>query len=161
MYSLANMEFHTPKLRGQCINNTSNIHRHRNFIQYHLKSSYSPHQINLSTSKYTRATFSSKDPIHSSREWNPRSQNHPLRVRHSKIPRPTNSPSQSSRTNPQRRKRHVPRKRRYPHPSPSPLHLTAGPFVHIACCVGNIACRIFDKYNFNDGTSISDMFDNR
>jgi chloride channel 3/4/5 len=26
-----------------------------------------------------------------------------------------------------------------------------GPFVHITCCVGNIACRIFDKYNFNDG----------
>ena len=23
--------------------------------------------------------------------------------------------------------------------------------MHIACCVGNIACRIFDKYNFNDG----------
>ena len=34
-----------------------------------------------------------------------------------------------------------------------------GPFVHIACCVGNIACRIFDKYNFNDGiyTPTSDM----
>jgi len=27
-----------------------------------------------------------------------------------------------------------------------------GPFVHIACCVGNITCRVFDKYNFNDGT---------
>jgi chloride channel 3/4/5 len=27
--------------------------------------------------------------------------------------------------------------------------------VHIACCVGNIACRIFDKYNFNDGNSHS------
>jgi H+/Cl- antiporter ClcA len=26
-----------------------------------------------------------------------------------------------------------------------------GPFVHIACCVGNITCRVFDKYNFNDG----------
>jgi len=29
--------------------------------------------------------------------------------------------------------------------------LTIGPFVHIACCVGNISCRLFDKYNFNDG----------
>ena len=29
--------------------------------------------------------------------------------------------------------------------------LTVGPFVHIACCVGNISCRLFDKYNFNDG----------
>ncbi|KAF9580217.1 hypothetical protein BGW38_003230 [Lunasporangiospora selenospora] len=26
-----------------------------------------------------------------------------------------------------------------------------GPLVHIACCVGNILCRIFDKYNRNDG----------
>ncbi|KAJ1980256.1 hypothetical protein H4R33_005521 [Dimargaris cristalligena] len=26
-----------------------------------------------------------------------------------------------------------------------------GPFVHVACCVGNIACRIFDKYEKNDG----------
>ncbi|KAG0370434.1 hypothetical protein BGZ54_006327 [Gamsiella multidivaricata] len=26
-----------------------------------------------------------------------------------------------------------------------------GPLVHIACCVGNIVCRIFDKYNRNDG----------
>ncbi|KAF9357964.1 hypothetical protein BGX26_002756 [Mortierella sp. AD094] len=26
-----------------------------------------------------------------------------------------------------------------------------GPLVHIACCVGNITCRIFDKYNRNDG----------
>jgi chloride channel 3/4/5 len=33
----------------------------------------------------------------------------------------------------------------------SPIHLMIGPYVHIACCVGNIACRIFDKYNFNDG----------
>lgn len=29
-----------------------------------------------------------------------------------------------------------------------------GPYVHIACCVGNIACRIFEKYNFNDGISV-------
>jgi len=28
-----------------------------------------------------------------------------------------------------------------------------GPFVHIACCVGNIGCRLFEKYNFNDGSS--------
>ncbi|KAK3821408.1 MAG: clc channel [Benniella sp.] len=26
-----------------------------------------------------------------------------------------------------------------------------GPLVHIACCVGNIVCRFFDKYNRNDG----------
>ena len=26
-----------------------------------------------------------------------------------------------------------------------------GPFVHIATCIGNIACRIFPKYNRNDG----------
>lgn len=26
-----------------------------------------------------------------------------------------------------------------------------GPYVHIATCVGNIACRIFPKYNHNDG----------
>ncbi|KAG0211925.1 hypothetical protein BGX28_007207 [Mortierella sp. GBA30] len=26
-----------------------------------------------------------------------------------------------------------------------------GPLVHIACCVANIVCRIFDKYNRNDG----------
>ncbi|KAI9803278.1 MAG: hypothetical protein M1825_002069 [Sarcosagium campestre] len=26
-----------------------------------------------------------------------------------------------------------------------------GPFVHIATCVGNIACRLFSKYNSNDG----------
>jgi chloride channel 3/4/5 len=26
-----------------------------------------------------------------------------------------------------------------------------GPFVHIAACVGNIACRLFSKYNNNDG----------
>ncbi|KAG4306003.1 hypothetical protein PORY_000913 [Pneumocystis oryctolagi] len=26
-----------------------------------------------------------------------------------------------------------------------------GPFVHIACCIGNITCRLFNKYNFNDG----------
>lgn len=26
-----------------------------------------------------------------------------------------------------------------------------GPFVHIAACVGNIACRLFSKYNCNDG----------
>lgn len=26
-----------------------------------------------------------------------------------------------------------------------------GPFVHIATCVGNIACRLFSKYNYNDG----------
>jgi chloride channel 3/4/5 len=26
-----------------------------------------------------------------------------------------------------------------------------GPFVHIATCVGNIACRLFDKYDRNDG----------
>ena len=32
-----------------------------------------------------------------------------------------------------------------------------GPFVHIACCVGNIACRIFDKYNFNDGIHPRDL----
>ncbi|KAI5796384.1 chloride channel [Peziza echinospora] len=25
-----------------------------------------------------------------------------------------------------------------------------GPFVHIATCIGNIACRLFDKYNYND-----------
>ena len=26
-----------------------------------------------------------------------------------------------------------------------------GPYVHIATCVGNIACRMFAKYNYNDG----------
>ena len=26
-----------------------------------------------------------------------------------------------------------------------------GPFVHIATCIGNIACRLFPKYNHNDG----------
>ncbi|KXL46481.1 hypothetical protein M433DRAFT_194833 [Acidomyces richmondensis BFW] len=26
-----------------------------------------------------------------------------------------------------------------------------GPYVHIATCIGNIACRIFDKYRLNDG----------
>jgi chloride channel 3/4/5 len=26
-----------------------------------------------------------------------------------------------------------------------------GPLVHIACCVGNIACRLFNKYNKNEG----------
>lgn len=26
-----------------------------------------------------------------------------------------------------------------------------GPYVHIGACVGNICCRIFSKYNFNDG----------
>lgn len=26
-----------------------------------------------------------------------------------------------------------------------------GPYVHIATCIGNIACRLFDKYNHNDG----------
>lgn len=26
-----------------------------------------------------------------------------------------------------------------------------GPYVHIATCVGNIACRLFDKYDHNDG----------
>ncbi|KAG5439935.1 hypothetical protein PCANB_000217 [Pneumocystis canis] len=26
-----------------------------------------------------------------------------------------------------------------------------GPFVHIACCIGNITCRLFNKYNYNDG----------
>jgi chloride channel 3/4/5 len=26
-----------------------------------------------------------------------------------------------------------------------------GPFVHIATCIGNIACRMFSKYNLNDG----------
>ena len=26
-----------------------------------------------------------------------------------------------------------------------------GPYVHIATCIGNIACRMFDKYNHNDG----------
>ncbi|KAG0221388.1 hypothetical protein BGX31_009928 [Mortierella sp. GBA43] len=26
-----------------------------------------------------------------------------------------------------------------------------GPLVHIACCVGNIVCRFFDKYNRNEG----------
>lgn len=26
-----------------------------------------------------------------------------------------------------------------------------GPFVHIAACVGNIACRLFTKYDYNDG----------
>lgn len=26
-----------------------------------------------------------------------------------------------------------------------------GPFVHIATCIGNIACRLFSKYNINDG----------
>lgn len=29
-----------------------------------------------------------------------------------------------------------------------------GPLVHIACCVANIVCRIFDKYNRNDGKSL-------
>jgi chloride channel 3/4/5 len=26
-----------------------------------------------------------------------------------------------------------------------------GPYVHIATCIGNIACRLFSKYNHNDG----------
>lgn len=26
-----------------------------------------------------------------------------------------------------------------------------GPFVHIGTCIGNICCRIFSKYNNNDG----------
>lgn len=26
-----------------------------------------------------------------------------------------------------------------------------GPFVHIAACIGNIACRLFNKYDYNDG----------
>jgi chloride channel 3/4/5 len=26
-----------------------------------------------------------------------------------------------------------------------------GPYVHIATCVGNVACRLFSKYNHNDG----------
>ena len=26
-----------------------------------------------------------------------------------------------------------------------------GPFVHIACCVGNVLCRFLDKYHYNDG----------
>ena len=26
-----------------------------------------------------------------------------------------------------------------------------GPFVHIATCIGNVACRLFSKYNHNDG----------
>lgn len=26
-----------------------------------------------------------------------------------------------------------------------------GPFVHIATCIGNISCRLFEKYNHNDG----------
>ena len=26
-----------------------------------------------------------------------------------------------------------------------------GPYVHIATCIGNIACRLFDKFNLNDG----------
>ena len=26
-----------------------------------------------------------------------------------------------------------------------------GPFVHIATCIGNVACRLFDKYDRNDG----------
>lgn len=26
-----------------------------------------------------------------------------------------------------------------------------GPFVHIGCCVGNIACRLFNKFNKNEG----------
>ncbi|RMZ92374.1 hypothetical protein DV736_g364, partial [Chaetothyriales sp. CBS 134916] len=26
-----------------------------------------------------------------------------------------------------------------------------GPFVHIATCIGNVACRMFSKYNLNDG----------
>lgn len=26
-----------------------------------------------------------------------------------------------------------------------------GPFVHVAACLGNIACRLFSKYNLNDG----------
>ncbi|KAG0021733.1 hypothetical protein BGZ80_001799 [Entomortierella chlamydospora] len=41
---------------------------------------------------------------------------------------------------------------------PEPLMVAAGlnmgkqgPLVHIGCCVGNIACRMFDKYNRNDG----------
>ncbi|KAF8466593.1 chloride channel [Kalaharituber pfeilii] len=25
-----------------------------------------------------------------------------------------------------------------------------GPYVHVATCIGNIACRLFDKYNYND-----------
>ena len=39
--------------------------------------------------------------------------------------------------------------------------LIPGPFVHIACCVGNIACRIFDKYNFNDGITSLNFVDSR
>lgn len=26
-----------------------------------------------------------------------------------------------------------------------------GPLVHIACCMGNVLCRIFEKYNYNEG----------
>lgn len=26
-----------------------------------------------------------------------------------------------------------------------------GPFVHVATCIGNIACRLFEKYDANDG----------
>lgn len=26
-----------------------------------------------------------------------------------------------------------------------------GPYAHIACCIGNVCCRIFSKYNHNDG----------
>ncbi|KAI0221534.1 hypothetical protein L0F63_001426, partial [Massospora cicadina] len=26
-----------------------------------------------------------------------------------------------------------------------------GPLVHIACCVGNVLCRVFQKYNYNEG----------
>jgi chloride channel 3/4/5 len=29
-------------------------------------------------------------------------------------------------------------------------YLPHRPFVHVATCVGNIACRLFDKYNYND-----------
>jgi len=33
-----------------------------------------------------------------------------------------------------------------------------GPLVHIACCVGNIVCRFFDKYNRNDGIATGRVF---
>ena len=32
------------------------------------------------------------------------------------------------------------------------------PFVHIATCIGNIACRLFDKYNYNDGKDFSHAY---
>jgi len=29
-----------------------------------------------------------------------------------------------------------------------------GPLVHVACCIGNVMCRLFDKFHYNEGTQI-------